>query len=399
MSSLDAFGEPVAGTDASVAAWDRAWTDLLHFVGDPFDRLAQANEHDDAFALGSVFRATYGILGGAPLDSLEISHNVERATMRAQADRERGHVEALTELAAGNFTKAGERWDEVAADGCDLAAVRFAHDVYLHVGDADRRLRSSGRAAERFAENRAHAYVLGQYAFALEEAGHYDEAERVGWESLEVNELDLWAMHALAHVYESTEDQEAALRLLASREETWTVQDSLAVHIHWHRGLRLIAGGDFDEVLRLHDDLVPIATTPFRLCDLASLLWRLELNSVDVGDRWRHMANAFAERPERHTTGLIDLHMALAFTRVGDHPAAREFFDDVADSHAEDGSENGDTFRTVVDPLVQAIRHSVTDPVAAAASLAHLGSDAHRIGGSIAQRDLISLTQQWLSEP
>ncbi len=397
-TEIDVWGESVAATSrSSVEAWNAAWNETLHFVGDPFARLAEANSSDSDFALGSVFCATYRLLGGASPGSAEVQADLERARTRASDRRELGHVDALTHLANGNFTRAGERWDDVAGGTHDLAAVRFAHDVYLHVGDAARRLRSTERAIGFWGEaDPGWGFVAGQHSFSLEEAGFYDDAERIGWRALDADPLDLWALHSLAHVYESTENQVAALDLLRSREDTWSKQDSLAVHVWWHLMLRLIAAREFDEVLSIHDRLVPEATTPYRLGDLASTLWRLELAGVDVGDRWGSVTDAFARRPERHTAGFIDLHMALAFSRCPDHPQTDAFFDGVGSSHRNDDSENGDIFQSVVRPLVEAVRSSSTDRHRALQLLNSIDENVHRIGGSVAQRDLITLTKSAL---
>jgi len=391
---LDAWGGAVAAADGqSVEAWNTAWGEALHFVGDPFGTLSPAIENDGSFALGSVFRATYHVLGGMPFDRPEIVDDIERARARARDARECGHVEALVQLGAGNFTAAAKRWDEVAVEARDFAAVRFAHDVYLHVGNIDDRLQSSARAVDEFDEGPGWNLVASQHAFSLEEAGRFDEAEQLAWRALDADEFDLWATHALAHVYESTDDQAAAMDLLRSRQSTWERQDALSVHIWWHLALRLIAGKQFDEVLDIHDALVSVATTPFRLSDLASMLWRLELAGVDVGDRWDHLANAYGERSEWHTSGFLDLHLALVYTRRPDHPAANQFFDGVATAHDGGMAENDDVFRSVVRPLVSAIRTGEADPAAAVATLERVAPTLHRVGGSIAQRELVGFTK------
>lgn len=398
LTSLD--DAPVAASvNRTVDAWDAAWIEAMHFVGDPFVTLADANAGDTDFAMGSVFCATYRALGGSSFDAPELMLDLERARERAVSGREAAHLEALELLVAGNFTDAARRWDRVADENVDFAAVRFAHDLYLHVGDVERRVASGERARSRFGGRLAEPYVTGQHAFSLEEAGAYDEAERLGWEALDANPLDLWALHALAHVYESTNNQDAALGMLCSRADTWTAQDGLAVHVHWHHALRMIAGGRFDDAVKLFDCLVPDAQTPFRLSDLASLLWRLEHVGVDVGDRWLVVADRLAARPERHTNGFLDLHMALAFQRVPSHSEAPRFFDGVGPSHAKDNSENGETFRQVVVPLVEAIRIAPQQPVAAAVLIDSVADRAHCIGGSIAQRDLITITRNALIEP
>lgn len=396
--TVDAWGASVAADEGStIDAWNAAWEDALHFVGDPFAKLADANETDHAFALGSVFCGAYRILGGASPDSDEVVADLQRAISRADTPRDLGHVEALVLLVEGNFTRAALRWDEVSADQRDFAAVRFAHDVYLHVGNVDDRLRSSSRAVDAFGDDVGWSLVLSQHAFSLEEAGQLDEAERAALTALEHDPLDLWALHALAHVYETANDQSAAIDLLRSREATWSTQESLSMHIWWHLTLRLIEGGEFDEVLDIHDRMVPSATTPFRLCDLISMLWRLELAGVDVGDRWDHLADSLVERPERHTSGFLDMHTALVYSRRPHHEAAQGFFANSEVAHGDGTSENSENFRSVVRPLVHAIKTADAQPAVALATLEKLDDQLFRIGGSIAQRDLIPKTRTFLA--
>ncbi|MFV1989552.1 MAG: tetratricopeptide repeat protein [Acidimicrobiales bacterium] len=398
MSALDTWGEPVAAANpSSVIAWNDAWIDLLHFQGDPFARLAEANRSDAEFVLGLVFCVVYRSLAGKPPGFGDVRDELERAASRVATSRERGHVEAASLLVGGNFTRAGERWEELASDSHDLAAIRFAHEMYLHVGDAERRLRASTTALAGWSQEHPNwAFIAGQHSFALEEVGQYAQAEQVGWQALERDPLDLWALHALAHVYESTDNQPAALDLLRSRQPTWTTQDVFSVHIWWHLALRLMVDAEFDEVLAIHDRLAATVTTAFHYSDLASMLWRLELLGVDVGDRWDAVAEAYATLPERHTTGFLDLHAALAFARRPDHAEAPIFFAGVAPSHANDPSENGEIFRTVVVPMTEAIRLGDTDPRAARGLFTSIGPRLHRIGGSNAQRQVLSLTLEAL---
>lgn len=398
----DAWGQPLVGSPESVRAWDDAWAQFFHFRGDPIATLAPAVEADDGFVLGPIFCAAYRTLGGVSIDDRDLFRELTLAReRRGGTERERAHLDALELLVSGEFTAAAERWDLAARDTLDLAAIRLAHDVWLHAGDAEGRLRTSSRAVEQWMpSDPGYSFVLGQHAFGLEEAGRFGEAERVGWQALELDPDDLWALHALAHVYESTENQSAAIDLLRGRQDNWSTQESLAVHIWWHLGLRLIAAESFDEVFDIYDAIALDATTPFRLSDLTSLLWRLELVGVDVGDRWPVLADRWAARPERHTCGFLDLHAAFAFARVPDHPAAEQFFGSLGHAHDEDRSENADTFRAIVTPLVGAIRcFAAGDPSTALALLDPLGRlGTHRIGGSIAQRAIIDLTHRAISD-
>ncbi len=377
-----------------MSAWNLAWQQALHFVDDPFVTLASANESDQGFVLGSVFCGAYRVLGGARPDDPELRADFARAQARAASPTDRLHLQALGHMIDGSFTTAARCWDDLAANHRDFAAVRFAHDVYLHVGDEARRLRSSQRAFDSWGRNEpGWSFVAGQYSFALEEAGFYDEAEALGQEALRLDPLDLWARHALAHLYETLDDSDAAFSLLVDDQDVWAAQAGLAVHIWWHLALRMIAVGRYDEALSIHDSQQSVASTPFRMSDLASLLWRLELVGVDVGDRWDTLAERFAERSEWHTSGFLDLHGAFIFTRCPDHPAADRFFAGVAAEHADGVTENDLVFTGIVHPLVSAVRTGSTDPASAVAMLDTVADRTHRIGGSIAQREILDLTR------
>lgn len=398
--SFDVWGEPVAASRTeTIDAWNAAWVEASHFVGDPFVTLESVNRLDDTFAMGSVFCGTYRILGGAPSNTPELLDDHRRAVARATTDREQGHAEALSHMVRGDFAKAARQWDAISADANDYAAVRFAHDVYLHIGDQARRLRSSQRAFDHWERDQpGWGFIASHLSFALEEAGFYDEAEHLAQEALAVDPMDLWALHSLAHLYETLDDSDTALEMLRSRQDVWTAQDGLAVHIWWHLALRLIATGHYEEALAVHDDQLEVVTTPFRLCDMASLLWRLELVGVDVDGRWDVLADRFADRPEWHTSGFLDLHAAFIYSRRPQHDAASRFFAGVSESHADLASQNDFIFAGTVQPLVTAIRGIGDNSSEAAGALDSLADRLHYIGGSIAQRDIVDLTSVHLAD-
>jgi tetratricopeptide (TPR) repeat protein len=418
-------GQPVAGSPASVEAWNTAWTQFVHFEGDPFATLASANalhhnshgpapddQADNNFVLGPVFVAMYSVLGGVPstTPSLRAAAYTARARLGSEP-RERAFVDAMDHLVAGNFTTAATTLDTWAHDQADFAAVRIAHDIYLHVGDNQRRLASSSNAVRQWQPGApGSSYVMGQHAFALEEVGLLAEAEQVGRTALAADQLDLWARHALAHVYETAQNSAAAFALLDDSVEVWSRQESLAMHIWWHLALRHLAEGNHGVVLDIYGQALPAASTAFRLSDLSSLLWRLELAGVSIGDRWTELADRWAATTEQHTCAFLDAHAAMAFARRPHHPAAAAWYAGVR-AAAEHGdavtvgaalaeasanaaeSENATTFAAVVGSVVDALhsfgagryRQSADHFKHCAAALSHLG-------GSNAQRDVFTLT-------
>ena len=357
--------------------------------------MSQAGVADRSFVMGPVFAVVYRVLAGTPSSSTALVGDLERARERAGGapERERAHLRALELLVAGEFSAAARVWDEIAAAGRDFAAVRFAHDVYLHVGEAQARVVSSGRALGAWDGEPGWGFVAGQHAFALEEVGRYAEAEELGRHSLRLDPDDLWARHALAHVYESTDDTAAALDLLQGSVERWSAQDLLAVHIWWHLAVRLLASGDTAGALAVFDDCRSDATTAFALCDQTSLLWRLELAGCDAGDRWDDLAQSWDGVAERHTCAFLDMHAAFAFARRPGHRGARRWFDGLTERRFV-GSENDTTFRDVVAPLAEALRcYGAGDLDGYVRIVDRLGPSSSRIGGSIVQRGLITLTR------
>ena len=130
------------------------------------------------------------------------------------------------------------------------------------------------------------AWVQGIYAFGLEEAGHYRRAETAARNALERNPRDIYASHALAHVFEMEGRQEEGIAFLGGTVDDW--KDSYFANHNWvHKALYHIEVGDFDALLPLYDDQIrgerPMRWVP--LVDCAAVLWRLMLFGVDVRER------------------------------------------------------------------------------------------------------------------
>jgi len=415
---IDRFGCETAGNEASLAAWDEAWRRYLHFRGSPLDALADANADDDEFVLGPVMSGLYSVLAGSPLDAAAVADNLDRARRRVQADDPRGlgHLEAFEHVCRGDFTAAADgfvqragptaslsnatigpadtvRAGKGSAEGFDFAALRFAHDLYLHAGAVERRCEAEAELVAAWPADESHrGFVWGMHAFSLTEVGRHHEAEQLGTAALAADPEDLWARHALAHVYENTDDTPRSLELLADTVDIWGDQDLLAVHMWWHLGLRRLAAGDFSAVLGILDHQMQQTTTAFELCDHTSLLWRAEFAGTCAADRWDTLADRWDQVAERHTCAFVDLHAALAFIRRPHHPGADRWFAGLA-AREHNGAEIDDVFAEVLIPLIEALRSG--DPLAFADGTLLAG--VHRIGGSEAQRRIVAMAVEHLA--
>ncbi len=393
---VDQFGKEVSGTAESVAVWDAAVLDLMGMRGDPMTPLDQQSAADESFVLGAVFTGAYRILGAGIPTGPEIRQDLDRVGQRRESatKQERSHIAAFESLAAGEFSQAAKQWDQIVNDyPRDLVAARIAHDVYLHVGDINDRLESAERAKQPWSPGEAgYGWAMGIYSFGLEEAGRFDEAEVAGRIALEENPTDCWALHSLAHAYEHLDAQEEAIELLRSNQHWWSESDLLGGHVWWHLALRLIESGDLDEALAIADDLAE-GQTAFRLADVTSLLWRLELDGQDVGGRWEPLTQLWSESNNLHTSAFIDMHAAMAFATAGPTPEADHFWNELESPHFR-GSENGLLLEGTVRDLIGAIRSYRSENYAecerAFQSVEH---DLQAIGGSRAQREILTRTR------
>jgi tetratricopeptide (TPR) repeat protein len=383
---------PLTGEAESVTAWNTAYREYLAFRGDPATRLAAAMAVDPTFAMGSVFRGSYAVLAGMPPDSPVIAGDLRAASgaRRRVSERERGHVDAFVLLTQGEFDRAAECWESVARRWPrDLAAIRFAHDVYLHVGNDRGRFESSRAAVTGFDPGEPqHGYVMGQLAFANEEMGRFDDALAAAHLALAVNADDMWALHAAAHVHEMRGATGPLLELL-DPGEAWPEHDLLAAHLWWHRAIRLVADRRIDEALAIADRIEFDETTAFTLADHTSLLVRLDAAGADVADRWERNLDCWRRVRARHTVGFLEMHAALAGR--ADPGFWAEWSATLASSHRPPRSQNDRHFVDLVGPLTDAIASLDDDRPAAVAALRALGPGIERLGGSLAQRQVIDV--------
>ena len=85
---------------------------------------------------------------------------------------------------------------------------------------------------------RAISILLGMHAFGLEETGDYGRAEDAGRRAVDLQPLDCWAHHAVAHVIEMQGRAEDGIGWMIAREQHWSGGDNFfKVHNWWHRSL------------------------------------------------------------------------------------------------------------------------------------------------------------------
>jgi hypothetical protein len=107
---------------------------------------------------------------------------------------------------------------------------------------------------------------------------------------------------------------------------SWSEGNFFAVHNWWHLALYHLELGDIAEVLRLFDGPIHGARSQVMVdvIDAASLLWRLHLRGVDVGNRWQTVADAFAPAAGAGNYAFNDMHAMMAFVGAGRRDLAEQ---------------------------------------------------------------------------
>lgn len=273
----------------------------------------------------------------------------------------------------------------------DSMAAKMSHAVRFMLGDAQGMLRSIERVVARSGRSHHHAgFLLGCKAFALEENHRFQEAEFVGRSAVEREAADAWGMHAVSHVYEMTGRSDAGLAWIESHPQAIWGGNNFRYHLLWHQALFLMDLGDLTAALDLYDRYVRVdRTDDFRdIANGASLLKRLELAGVDVGDRWDEMAALCARRIADRSLVFADLHYVMVLAGAGQTDAARTLAGSLLANPARNALQSGLAHRIGAKAAEAVVDHAEGRHAAAAEKLLEVRLVLQAVGGSHAQRDI-----------
>ncbi|MFQ3622210.1 MAG: hypothetical protein SNJ73_01555, partial [Acetobacteraceae bacterium] len=270
----------------------------------------------------------------------------------------------------------------------DLVAVKLGQYHALNRGDSPSLLRLPLLAASG---NDDVPWLHGLLAFGFEECHRLAEAERHARRAIALRRDEPWAHHALAHVLLTQDRAEEGIAFLTEVAPTWEGRNPFIVtHNWWHQTLFLLDRDRAEEALALHDSRV-FALEPGWgqiQAGAVSLLARLELLGLEVGDRWRRLAEHLATPAQRHVEPFIDLHLVYGLARAA-HPEAATLLEGIAERAANAHPATRTAWAEVALPAARALAaHARGEHEACARDLTPVLPRMHEIGGSHAQRDL-----------
>ena len=394
----DHHGHPLSGADEDASAYyEDAVAAFNIYRGDPMASLDKSITLAPAFAMAHILRAYLLGLSTEPDAMDQARQGLSTAMSLTLNAREASLVAALDVMLDGEWTRAAQLLDRHTIDNpYDIVALQAGHLMDFYRADARNLCDRIARVLPQWSCDMAsYPIVLGMHAFGLEETGEYAQAEDTGRRAVELQPLDCWAHHAVAHVMEMQGRAEDGIGWMKAREPHWSGDSNFfKVHNWWHLALYHLDLGEADQALWLYDREIrnTHSAVALDLIDASALLWRLHLTGHDVGDRWGEIAQAWDAHADGRSYPFNDWHAVMAYLGAGRHAEVQRIVDTLRDANPH-FTEVARWSHGIGLPLVEGFAAFWHGNYAKVVEQLHAARHlAYAFGGSHAQRDIIHWT-------
>ena len=381
----------------AISHYDATITAYLGFRRDTGDHLKKALAADPYMAMLHCTKGYFfKLFANRALDkraAKSLAEALKSVRERGATERETLHIAALGAWLEDDLNGALHHWEAILLEyPLDVLALKLVNYIYFYLGDS-RNLRDSvARVLYAWDEKTpGQGYLLGMYAFGLEECADYANADAMGQRAVEINPADIWAIHAVAHVMEMQGRYREGTDWLKTSEKSWTQCNNFANHLWWHGALYLVELERYHAVLEGYDSRIR-ADESEEFLDIAnatSLLWRLEEARVDVGNRWKELADKAEKRSKDHIFAFADAHYMMALAADKRDKAAAGMLESMGEYAKKNDGIEAQIISEVGQPLcagMLAFGHGDYERV-----IEYLEPIRYRVdyvGGSTAQRDV-----------
>jgi len=389
-----------AASEAAARAYDHVIEGYLRYRADAGQRLKALLDLDAGMPMAQVLKGAFALLAFNRAMLPRAREAADAAARLAGNDRERAHAAALALWAEGEMDRALAAWEAImAAHPHDILAFRLHHFCAFWLGRAGRMLQAVEAVGPRWsAAIPGYGSILACLCFAHEECGNYQVAEEAGRAAVALDPADLWATHGVAHIMEMQGRRGEGIAWLKALEPHWEGGSNLLHHLWWHRALYHLERGEHAEVLALYDRGFRNLRSPLTeaMPDLyidvqnaASMLFRLERQGVDVGDRWVELADKAEARIGDCLSAFTLPHWMMALAATGRFQAAARMLEAMREAAAGPGTI-APILREAALPVCEAVlAHARGDFAGAVAAMRPALGLMHRMGGSHAQQDVL----------
>ena len=315
----DPFGNPIRlQREDSAAAVAGFVVGFLGYTPRILDVLPAA-EHDHSLIVQACAAALW-MFSESPAGPPRARMHLDRAAQAALdcTERERHFAAAIDCWVRGDLPGALAAHERLAGEyGRDLASVKLGQYHAFNLGDSPAMLRLALKALPVASDI---AWPHGMAAFRWKQCHRLDQAEAAAHRALAMRPDEPWAQHALAHVMLSDGRLREGADFMRSASGGWGGLTSfMRTHNWWHLALFLIELGDEAQALTLYDDQVWGVDKNYSQDQVGavSLLARLELAGVDVGDRWYELGAWLVTRTRDQVQPFLDMQYLYGLARAG----------------------------------------------------------------------------------
>src|SRR3954470_22338131 len=398
----DIHGLPISASVEGAAAFDRVLVGYLKYRADAGQRLGDALAADGEFSLAHCLKGYFAMLSykqGNVAIAQNAAQNARQFGAKA-TPREQAHVAALDAWIGGDLDRTLGIWEQILADHAhDVLAFRLAHFNNFWLGRPGEMRASVERVKPKWGRDLpGYGTILSCHCFSLEECGDYADAEVSGRAAIEIDPGDVWGTHAVAHIMEMQGRHAEGIAWLDELERNWDGAANLVHHLWWHRALFHLERREIDAVLDLYDRRFRNLGSELTLAqpdlyidvqNAASMLFRLELLGIGVGDRWIEIADKAETRVGDCLSAFTLPHWMMALAATGRWEAARRLLGAMRDFAGGNAGTTAPLVRDYALPVAEAVlRHAQGDYAGAVAAMRPAVSAMYRLGGSHAQQDV-----------
>jgi tetratricopeptide (TPR) repeat protein len=377
---------------------ERALDMLLTQRGDAFAEVERVLAKDPGCLPGHCLRAALIVRADNAAARSKVAASTAALYLACPdtSDPARRHAMAARAWLNSDPALAVTLYDDILIDWPrDVLALAVAHALDFHLGHRRMMRDRIAKVLPNWtADMPGYASVLAMYAFALEENRQYRLAERIAKQALTLDPGHPGAIHVVAHVMEMQGRGVDGLAFLAALESAWGEGTGLSVHLAWHRALFHLDANDPEGALAIYDAQIATAGSAdmSALADGSALLWRLQLQDIDVGERWRLLADRWAMHNLADARPFYVVHATIAFIAAGRPASAMRLTQALPSTHGNEGSSLSPEDALAAPLCESLLAFARSDYAACVEWLKRVRHIAHRCGGSLAQCDVIHLT-------
>ena len=400
----DPRGHRLSSTDEiAVTACNAGIESFNRNRADAMGHLDAAIAADDGFALPMLAKAwmLQSARDANHAENIQALIGAAAACLDESNDRDGDYLSALKLAFSGRGIESATILEALLdRHPTDLLAHRLVQLELFWTGRAQWMLDIAERAAPCWSEDvEGYPTFLSCRAFSNEEAGRYTQAEHHGRAAIELDNTEPWGAHAVAHVLFMQGRNDEGIAWLEGLSPNWDAANQLRHHLWWHQCLFLLECSQHERILALlttevrNPDSPLIKTAPDATIDIqnvASMLLRLELRGVDVGDQWLVLADICAKRVHNHTNAFSNLHDMMVLAATGQYEKAEELLQSL-DEFVDSGEGSVVTsYRVAGIAACRAVlAHRRKEYSRVIDALSPARHDLSLLGGSHAQRDVL----------